>query len=164
MRHIARAGVIAMGLALVLTGGAFAQKPGGTLRVYHRDSPANMSIYEEGTISIVAPMMGVFNNLVVFDPNQKENSLNDIVPDLADSWSWNADGTELTFKLHPGVKWHDGKPFTANDVKCTWDLILGKSPDKLRLNPRKTWYGNLEEVVTEGDDTAAFVLKRPQPG
>ena len=44
-----------------------------------------MSIYEEGTISVVAPMMEVFNNLVVFDPNQKENSLDDIVPDLADS-------------------------------------------------------------------------------
>src|ERR1700680_2212433 len=83
MRHFARAALIAAALTLTLAGGAFAQKPGGTLRVYHRDSPANMSIYEEGSISVVAPIMGVFNNLVVFDPNQKENTLNDIVPDLA---------------------------------------------------------------------------------
>jgi len=63
-----------------------------------------MSIYEEGTISVIAPIMGVFNNLVVFDPNVKQNSLSSIVPDLAESWSWNEDGTELTFKLRDGVK------------------------------------------------------------
>src|ERR1700719_1743090 len=85
---------------------------------------------EEGTISIVAPIMGVFNNLVMFDPNVKQNSLQSIVPDLAESWSWSEDGTELTFKLRDGVKWHDGKPFTAADVKCTWDLLLGKGEAK----------------------------------
>jgi peptide/nickel transport system substrate-binding protein len=80
-----------------------------------------MSILEEGTISIVAPIMVVFNNLVMFDPNVKQNSLKSIVPDLAESWAWSEDGTELTFKLRDGVKWHDGKPFTAQDVKCTFD-------------------------------------------
>jgi ABC-type transport system substrate-binding protein len=40
--------------------------------------------------------------------------------------------------LRQGVKWHDGKPFTAADVKCTWDLLLGKANDKLRVNPRKS--------------------------
>ena len=38
-----------------------------------------------------------------------------------------------------GVKWHDGKPFTAKDVKCTLDLLQGKAADKLRINPRKGW-------------------------
>jgi peptide/nickel transport system substrate-binding protein len=66
-----------------------------------------------------------------------QNSLQSIVPDLATSWSWNEDGTELTFKLRESVKWHDGRPFTANDVKCTWDMLLGRSDAKLRLNPRK---------------------------
>ena len=73
------------------------------------------------------PMMGVFNNLVMFDQHVKQNSLQSIVPDLATSWSWNEDGTELTFPLREGVKWHDGKPFTAEDVKCTWDMLTGKS-------------------------------------
>src|SRR5216684_1206770 len=107
--YLVRAAFVAIAVLALGCGGAFAQKQGGVLRVYHRDSPANMSIYEEGTISVIAPIMGVFNNLVVFDPNQKQNSLDDIVPDIADSWSWNADGTRLTVKLHPGVKWHDGK-------------------------------------------------------
>src|SRR3984893_19486960 len=108
---------------LVVADTAQAQKQGGILRVWHRDSPGNMSILEEGTISIVAPIMGVFNNLVVFDPNVKQNSLKSIVPDLAESWSWSEDGTELTFKLRDGVKGNDGKPFAAGDVKWTFDLV-----------------------------------------
>src|SRR5207253_8821198 len=71
--------------------------------------------------------------------------------------------TELRFRLHDGVRWHDGKPFTANDVKCTWDSLLGKSSEKFRLNPRKAWYHNLEEVTVKGDHEVAFRLKRPQP-
>src|ERR1700738_2833836 len=86
---------------------ALAQKQGGTLRVFHRDSPANMSIHEEGTISVVAPMMPIFNNLVLFNQHEKQNRLDNIVPDLADSWSWSEDGKDLTFKLHQGVMWHD---------------------------------------------------------
>src|SRR5690348_4166538 len=79
--------------------------------------------------------MGVFNNLVMFDQHVPQNTLSSIVSDLASSWSWSEDGKELTFKLRDGVKWHDGKPFTAADVKCTWDLITGKSTEKLRVNP-----------------------------
>ena len=150
-------------LGLILADTAQAQKQGGTLRVWHRDSPGNMSILEEGTISIIAPIMGVFNNLVMFDPNVKQNSLKSIVPDLAESWSWSEDGTELTFKLRDGVKWHDGKPFTAADVKCTFDLVQGKSKEKLRVNAREDWWINLKEVTTEGDRQATFHLKRPQP-
>jgi peptide/nickel transport system substrate-binding protein len=163
MKHLGSAAAFAAALAVALAGSAWAQKPGGVLRIYHRDSPANMSIYEEGTISIVGPMMGVFNNLVVFDPNQKQNRLDDIVPDLAESWSLSDDGTALTFKLRQGVKWHDGKPFTAADVKCTWDLLQGKAPDKLRLNAREAWWINLDHVSADNDYQATFHLKRRQP-
>jgi len=67
---------------------------------------------------------------------------------------------KLTF---PGIKWHDGKPFTAADVKCTWDLLTGKSQEKLRLNPRKAWYRNLADVVPAAEHAVTFVLKRSQP-
>ena len=125
-------------------------------------SPASMSIHEESTIAALGPMMGVFNNLVMFDQHVPQNSLESIVPDLASSWSWSEDGKELTFKLRQGVKWHDGKPFTAKDVKCTWDLITGTAAEKFRVNPRKSWYRNLEEVTVSGDDAVTFRLKRPQ--
>ena len=74
-----------------------------------------------------------------------QNSPQSIVPDLAKSWAWSADGKDLTFKLQEGVKWHDGKPFTAKDVVCTFDLLTGKGEDKLRTNPRKTWYSNVDK-------------------
>src|SRR5712672_2004085 len=142
---------------------AFGQKSGGTLKIYMLDSPASMSIHEEATVVAQRPMMGIFNNLVMFDPQIQQNSLGSIIPDLASGWSWNEDGTELTFPLHEGVGWHDGKPFTARDVKCTWDLLTGKSEEKFRVNPRKSWYRNLEEVTTNGDYEVTFRLKRPQP-
>src|ERR1700758_5267552 len=78
---------------------ASAQKQGGILRVYHRDSPASMSIHEEGTIGVIMPMMGVFNNLVVYDQNVAQNSMHSIVLELATSWAWGEDGKDLTFKL-----------------------------------------------------------------
>jgi peptide/nickel transport system substrate-binding protein len=122
-----------------------------------------MSIHEETTAFAEKPMMAVFNNLVMFDQHVEQNSLASIVPDLATGWSWSEDDTELTFPLRQGVSWHDGKPFTAKDVQCTWDLLMGKSTDKMRVNPRKSWYRNLEGVTTSGDYQVTFHLKRPQP-
>ncbi|MBV9016906.1 MAG: peptide ABC transporter substrate-binding protein [Alphaproteobacteria bacterium] len=157
-----------IGIALVLAAiglaaPAAAQKRGGILRLWLLDSPASMSIHEEATVVAERPVMGVFNNLVLFDQHVPQNSMATIVPDLAKSWSWNEDGTELTFQLHDGVKWHDGKPFTAADVKCTWELLKGEGPEKLRVNPRKIWYANLDRITTNGDHEVTFHLKRPQP-
>src|SRR4051794_28318202 len=152
-----------LGAALLVGAPALAQKQGGILHLYHRDSPASMSIHEEATFSTLIPVMGVMNNLVMYDQHKAQNSLETIVPDLAESWSWNEDGKSLSFKLRSGVKWHDGKPFTAKDVKCTLDLLLGKGSAKLRLNPRGGWYHNVEEVTVNGDNEAVFRLKRPQP-
>jgi peptide/nickel transport system substrate-binding protein len=160
IRYIAAA----TALALMFTGGTVsAQKAGGILRVHLWDSPPSLSMLDGVNALAARTMMPVFNNLAMFDQHAKQSRLDAIVPDLATSWSWNEDGTELTFRLRHGVKWHDGRPFTANDVKCTWDLILDKGPEKLRANTRKSWYKNLEQVTTSGDDEVTFRLKRPQP-
>jgi peptide/nickel transport system substrate-binding protein len=155
----------ALGLFMALSAGegAFAQQPGGILRVHALDSPPSMSMHEEVDAVPARATMGVFNNLVMFDQHAKQNTMQSIVPDLATGWSWSEDGKELTFPLRQGVKWHDGRPFTAKDVKCTWDLLTGKSNEKLRLNPRKSWYRNLAEVTTNGDYEVTFHLQRPQP-
>src|SRR5713101_1546557 len=150
-------------VAVAMAGAAGAQKSGGILKSYSIDSPASMSIHEEATVFAVGPMMGVFNNLVMYDQHVAQNSMQSIVPDLATAWSWNEDGTALTFSLRQGVKWHDGEPFTAKDVQCTWDLLTEKSSVKLRVNPRKSLYNNLEKVTTSGDYEVTFQLKRPQP-
>ena len=143
---------------------ALAQKAGGTLHISHRENPPSASIHEESTISVVQPFMAVFNNLVVFDPKEKANNADKIVPDLADSWSWDDSKTKLTFKLHPGVKWHDGKPFTAKDVKCTFDAVDGADDksDFIRKSPRKIWYQNIKDIKVNGDLEVTFELKHPQ--
>ena len=128
LRVLAAAG--SLSLALAATDAAFAQKPGGTLKLGHFDSPASMSMLEESTQAVNRPMSGVFNNLVMFKQDVPQNSLRSIVPDLATSWAWNEEGTELTLPLRQGVKWHDGKPFTAADIKCTFDLFMDNATEK----------------------------------
>ena len=95
LRPALGAGAPALAIAQV----AIAQTPGGILQMPNFSSPASMSIHEESTIAVGIPMMGVFNNLVVFDQHFAQNSIASIVPDLAIAWSWSEDGTQLTFPL-----------------------------------------------------------------
>ena len=142
---------------------ALAQKSGGVLKIYHRDNPPSASILEESTISTVIPFMPVFNNLVIYDQHQPQNSDKSIVPELARSWKWSADGKALTFKLEEGVKWHDGRPFTSRDVICTFELLTDKASQRLRRNPRASWYRNLDFVSADGEFDVTIHLKKPQP-
>src|SRR5688572_17330566 len=157
--------ILAAALAsLALAGGpALAQKQGGILKVYHRDNPPSASVHEEATVSTNLPFMALYNNLVIYDQTKDVNTVETITPDLAESWSWDNTKTRLTFKLRQGVKWHDGKPFTAKDVECTWNKLLGKDADTFRKNPRAIWYQNVKEIALNGDFEATFVLNRPQP-
>ncbi len=156
------AAMAALSLGLTMANPAIAQKAGGTVKIGHFDSPASVSMLEESTAAVNRPTMAVFNNLVVYDQHVAQNSPKSIVPELATGWSWSEDGTELTMPLRQGVKWHDGKPFTAADVKCTFELLQGTGKEKLRINPRKSWFVNLKEVTTKGDYEVTLHLTRPQ--
>ena len=125
---------------------ALAQRSGGVLRIFHRDNPSSASILEETNASTVVAFMPIFNNLVIFDPAAAQNTDELIVPDLAESWSWNDDRTELSFKLRRGVTWHDGMPFTSSDVECTFNLLTNRARNRLRANPRGAWFGNINFV------------------
>ena len=154
-------GLAAVAAFILASNPVLAQKSGGVLKIEHMDTPPSASIHEEATFSVVMPFMALFNNLVIFDQHVARNSLESVVPDLATSWTWSADGKGLSFKLRQGVKWHDGKPFTAKDVACTFDLLI--DPDKLRRNPRSAWWGNLEKVTVESDFDVTIHLKHRQP-
>ena len=101
----ALAAVGSLSLALAVADTAFAETAGGILKVGWFDCPASMSILEESTIAAERPMMGVFNNLVIFDQHVAQNSPRSIVPDLATGWAWNEEGTELTLPLRQGIRW-----------------------------------------------------------
>lgn len=79
-------------------------------------------------------------------------------PALAKSWEISDDGLTYTFHLQEGVKWHDGKPFTSDDVKFSLEEGWKK------LHPRgKTTFENVVEVLTPNDHTAVFKLSKPSP-
>src|ERR1700739_1471818 len=134
-------------IAALAAAPAAAQKKGGTLRLYHNDNPPSTSLLEESTIASVTPFAAIFNNLVRFDPAKTHESLDTIIGDLAESWSWDATNTRLTLRLRQDVKVHDGTPFTAKDVQCTWRMLIGKGDTAdFHRNPRKIWYTKLQDV------------------
>jgi peptide/nickel transport system substrate-binding protein len=161
---MAQRGLIAFAVAATVLALAFpasAQKSGGVLKIQHMDNPPSASIHEEATVSVAVPFSSVYNNLVLFDQHVAKNSLQSIVPELATKWEWKDDNKSLVFTTRQGVKWHDGKPFTAKDVACTFDLLLGEG--KLRRNPRSAWWTNVEKVTADSDTQVTFHLKAPQP-
>ncbi len=141
-------------------------KTGGTLTLTLReDLSQGFSIHETATISTVWPAMPCLSNLVLFDPLKKTESVSTIIGELAEKWSWQDNYRNLVFFLRKGVKWHDGQPFTSKDVKFTFDMLreAPDAPAKLRINPRKDWYANVEAVETPDPHTVVFHLKKPQP-
>jgi len=62
------------------------------------------------------------------------NDRNEPTPDLADSWTYNAEGNELTFTLNPNAKWHDGAPATSEDVLFTFDKIKDPATESDRVS------------------------------
>jgi peptide/nickel transport system substrate-binding protein len=152
----------ALVVGLAIADPTVAQKSGGVLRTYNSTNPPSASIVEEVTVATAMAFSGIFNNLLIFDQSKPRNGLDTIMPELAESWSWDETRTRLTVKLRQGVRWHDGKPFTAKDVQCTWYTTLGRRPDELRSNPRGAWWSNLKDVTLSGDFEATFVLGRAQ--
>lgn len=143
---------------------ALAQKSGGVLNSMLREAPAHFSPLEASTVEPVITSVPTYNNLVVFDPLKEQESLANVIPDLAEKWAWSDGGKRLTFTLRRGVKWQDGQAFTSADVKHTLDLVRGVHPTaKLRLNPRKAWFWNVKDVQTRGDYEVIFVLGAPEP-
>ena len=141
-------------------------KPGGTLRmVLREDLPQGFSIHETATNSVTWPSMPCYSNLVVYDQTKRFGRMDTIVPELAEKWSWQDNYRNLVFFLRKDVKWHDGQPFTSKDVKFTFDTVreAADAPAKLRINPRKEWYANVDAVEAPDPYTVVFRLKRPQP-
>lgn len=148
-----------------VTSAAPVPKAGGILNATLIEAPPSFSIHEEVTISTVWPMMSCYNNLMLFDPLKRQENLETIIPELAEKWTLQDGGKSLVFFLRKDVKWHDGQPFTSKDVKHTFDTIreVEGVTTKLRVNPRKLWYENVESVEASTPDAVVFRLKRPQP-
>jgi len=141
-------------------------KPGGVLRaVLREDLPQGFAIHEAATNSVTWPAMPCYSNLVIYDQTKRLGRMDTIVGELAEKWSWQDNYRNLVLFLRRDVKWHDGQPFTSKDVKFTFDVVREASdaPAKLRINPRKEWYANVDAIEAPDPYTVVFRLKRPQP-
>jgi peptide/nickel transport system substrate-binding protein len=104
------------------------------------------------TIELVAPL---YSTLIQIDPLQYPK----IIGDVATEWKIAPDGLTYTFKIRPGVRFHDGSPLTAMDVKATYDKIVFP-PDGVR-SIRKNAYTAVTAIEAPDPSTVVFKLKFP---
>ncbi|MDW8119765.1 MAG: ABC transporter substrate-binding protein, partial [Chloroflexota bacterium] len=104
----------------------------------------------------IQPAAPVFNTLLQLDPFQYPR----IIPDLAERWESSPDGTTFTFYLRRGVKFHNGKELTSEDIKDTFDKVI--NPPSGFLSPRLTVYKPvIKEIATPDPYTIVFRLNYP---
>src|SRR5688572_28806642 len=113
------AAAFALILAPGLTATAETPKRGGILNFAVTAEPPNYDCHASQTFALLHPVSPMFSYLVKYDSSQNGK----IVGDLAKSWEVADDGLTYTFKLHEGVKFHDGSPLTSADVKASFDRI-----------------------------------------
>jgi peptide/nickel transport system substrate-binding protein len=139
--------------ALAAPVGAQQPKRGGVLDINNYADPARLDPHTESSLSSLLAVAGVYSQLLMVDPEKPTQ----LVPDLAERYDVSRDGRTYTFHLRRGVKWHDGAPFTAADVKATVDRLL--APDFRGPRCGAMLKPMVERFEVVDDFTVRFVLK-----
>ena len=167
MKRVKEEGMGKMGMGFILVcvflsafGGltwAAGEKPhyGGTLTYAMADAPPSFDGHRESTYAVIHPVSPHYSLLLKFDPQNYPK----IIGDLAESWTASPDNKRYTFKIHRGVKFHDGSTLTSRDIKASYDKII--SPPSGAVSARKSFYQVIETVETPDDHTVVFRLRRP---
>lgn len=122
---------------------------GGTLVVAMGGNPQTFNPNAKADDFGIFIAQNVFNKLVTLDVDYN------VIPDLAKEWTVSDDGLVYTFTLESGVKWHDGEPLTAADVKWTYEAILANQGIAA---------GNIASIASieaPADDTVVITLSEP---
>lgn len=116
-------------------------------------------VYGSGDYTSINPIMNEHCEIkhLLFDGLMARDGDGGLVPALAESYTYDEDAMTYTFKLREGVKWHDGEPFTAEDVKFTIEAIM--NPDNGSENAPN--YEEVKEIQVSGDYEITFVLSEP---
>jgi len=133
-------------------------KRGGELVFVVPSEPPSYDAHQEETFGVIHPMAPLYSTLIRVDPFDKTGTKP--VPDLAESWNISKDGLIYTFKLHRGVKFHDGSEMTSKDVKASYDKII--FPPAGMKSLRKEAYRVVEVVEAPDPYTVRFRLKWPE--
>lgn len=139
--------------------GAAQPKSGGVMvhLMNQAGDPPSFDLHQESTSATTQTAGPLYDNLIMFNPLKPD----EIVPDLAEKWELAPDGKTYTFHLVKGVKFHNGNPFTAADVKFTLERVM--NPPKGVVSPRRDAFGAITSIETPDDYTVKVNLKRPNP-
>ncbi|MCV3240865.1 ABC transporter substrate-binding protein [Mesorhizobium sp. ZC-5] len=94
----------------------------------------------------------------VFEGLTRIGSKGEVLPALAESWTVSDDGKTYTFKLHTGVKFHDGSDFNADDVKFSLDRARAENS----TNAQKKLFAAIDTVEVVDPTTVKVSLKHPE--
>jgi peptide/nickel transport system substrate-binding protein len=128
---------------------------GGVLLAVIGADPPSLDAHQESTFANIELVAPLYSTLLQLDPYAYPK----IIGDLATEWKITPDGRTYTFKLHPGVKFHDGSPLTSADVKASYDKII--SPPQGVRSIRKNAYTEVAAVEAPDPGTVVFKLKFP---
>jgi len=120
-------------------------KRGGTLTyTIPADAPPSFDGHREGTFAMLHATAPFYSVLIRINP-QNPSSTTDFVCDLCTEMPEPEDGCKTyTFKIRDGVKFHDGSPLTAADIKASWDHII--FPPEGIISPRQSWYMMVDKI------------------
>ena len=138
----------------LLLGAGLAQERGGTLVGAWAQNPVGLDPHATSAYSSYQVLQQVLDTLVTFDADQN------LVPSLAESWSVSDDGLVWTFELRDDVRFSNGRAFTADDVKYTYDRML--DPETASGNAWRL--GAVESIEVVDDHTVTFTLGSPNTG
>ena len=128
------------------------RRGGVLLAAIGADAPS-LDIHQESTFAALQPVAPLYSTLLQIDPYSYPN----IIGDVASEWKISPDGLTYTFKIRPGIRFHDGSPLTAADVKATYDKIVFP-PEGVR-SIRKPYYAAIASIETPDPSTVVFKTK-----
>ncbi len=116
-------------------------------------------VYGSGDYTRINPALDEHGeiNLLLFDGLTSHNGKNEVAPGLAKSWEFDETACTYTFHLEEGVVWHDGEPFTAEDVKFTIEAVM--DPENASENAPN--FEDVEEITVTDEHTVSFRLSAP---
>ncbi len=150
--------VLVTSVVLTMSGAAAAAdtpRRGGVLLAVIGADPPSLDPHQESTFATLQLVAPLYSTLLQTDPYAYPK----VIGDLATEWKIAPDGLTYTFKIRQGVKFHDGSPLSAADVKATYDKIVSPPPGTRSI--RKNTYSAIATIEAPDPSTLVFKLKHP---
>jgi peptide/nickel transport system substrate-binding protein len=150
-RHLTRKYLSSIALAAVVGLSAMTTMAGAaTLQMAWAQDATGLDPHKQPAFSSLRLLELIYEPLVRLDQDLK------VIPGIADSWDFSADGLTLTFKLNPNAKFQDGAAVTSADVKASFERILDEATGAVnRAN-----YSSVETIEAPDAGTVVFKLKQ----